>query len=137
MTSLYIFLLPTVSKSLLIVLGTSPENAVFQGYGKCRPVENMFPTGLGQPSGLTTLSTAPTSATTSFFSIASGQRGFPRRLGVRRGASPACRFAQITIRVSGLRPVLLTSARGAALYCSNRPMIKSAPRFQQPERGDL
>jgi hypothetical protein len=138
MTSLYIFYLPTVSKSLLIVLGTSLENAVCLGYGKCRHVENGFSTWLGQPGGLTTLTTAPTSATNSFSLPQAGSACIPHRLRGRRcGAFPACRFAQIVIRVSGLRQVLLTSARGAALYRSNRPVIKSAPRFQQPERGDL
>ena len=81
MTSLYIFFIPTVSKSLLIVLGTSPEMAAKLGYGKCRPVENMFSTGLGQPSGLTTLTTAPTSATTSFSLPQTGSACIPHRPG--------------------------------------------------------
>ena len=56
----------SVSKSLLIVWGTLPLTA-FLGYGKCRPMENRFPTGLGQTSGLTTLTTPPT--TTVVFSF--------------------------------------------------------------------
>jgi hypothetical protein len=51
-----IFSFASVSKSLLIVLGTL---ALSLGRGQCRPVESRLPTGLGQPNGLPTLPTAP------------------------------------------------------------------------------
>jgi len=51
-----IFSFASVSKSLLIVLGTL---AFSLGRGQCRPVESRLPTGLGQPYGLPTLPTAP------------------------------------------------------------------------------
>ena len=56
----------SVSKSLLIVWGTLSLPAVL-GYGKCRCVENRFPTQLGQTCGLTTLTTPP--MTTVVFSL--------------------------------------------------------------------
>ena len=49
----------TVSKSLLIVIGTLPENTAC---GECRPVESRLPTGLGQRCALPTHSTGATTA---------------------------------------------------------------------------
>ena len=92
------FYCPIVSKSLLIVLGTLPKRAVL-GYGKCRPVENTFSTGLGQPFGLTTLPTAPTATTTALSylfltTFANEQRGFSTTpWGGVVEPSPACCFS--------------------------------------------
>ncbi len=50
-------LLATVSKSLLIVIGTLPGNTAC---GECRPVGNMLPTGLGRCFASPTHPTGPT-----------------------------------------------------------------------------
>jgi hypothetical protein len=52
-------MLVSVSKSLLIVIGTLPGNTAC---GECRPVESRLPTGLGRCEASPTHSTGPTTA---------------------------------------------------------------------------
>ena len=79
---------PSVSKSPLIVMGTLPKP---WGGGQCLPVERVLPTGLGQPFGLPTLTTAPTTAGHSFPLILGDRTGGRHPLRSRCGGPGAAR----------------------------------------------
>ena len=99
----------SVSKSLLIVLGTSPKSALFFGYGKCHPVENRseFTTGFGQQKRVAHTSHSPYRGASLFLS--------KMRLDARKAQEWCAFLACLIYRVARLTP---SSPR----RCSSHPL---------------